>query len=76
MALRKPTPKPPVASGEPIPGNPYVEWAWGPGNPYYFPPGLQDGPDKRMTLLVLLQGMSAEQFVNGGFFLKLSLIHI
>jgi hypothetical protein len=70
MALRKPTPKPPTASGESVPGNPYVEWAWGPGRPYYFPPGLQDGPDKRMTLLVHLQGMSAEQFVNGGFFLK------
>ncbi len=68
MAVQKP--KPPTASGEFNPGNPYVEWAWGPGQPYYFPPGLQDGPDKRMTLLVHLQGMSAEQFVNGGFFLK------
>ena len=51
MAVQKP--KPPTASGESNPGNPYVEWAWGPGQPYYFPPGLQDGPDKRMTLLVL-----------------------
>jgi hypothetical protein len=51
-------------------GNPYVDWAWGPGRPYYFPPGLQDGKDKRMTLLVQLKGISAENFVNGGFFLK------
>ncbi len=50
--------------------NPYVDWAWGPGNPYYFPPGLQDGAEKRMTLLVRIKGMSAEQFVNGSFFIK------
>src|SRR5690242_17041092 len=50
--------------------NPYVDWAWGPGNPCYFPPGLQDGDDKRMTLLVQIRGMSAEEFVNGGFFIK------
>lgn len=68
MAVRKP--KPPTASGDSHPGNPYVEWAWDAGQPYYFPPGLQDGPDKRMTLLVQLQGMTAEQFVHGGFFLK------
>ena len=65
MALRKPSPKPPAASGESNPGNPYVDWAWGPGKPYYFPPGLQDEKDQRMTLLVQLQGMSAEQFVQG-----------
>src|SRR5687768_4644357 len=70
MALRKPSPKPPAASGESNPGNPYVDWAWGPGKPYYFPPGMQDEKDQRMTLLVQLQGMTAEQFVQGGFFLK------
>jgi hypothetical protein len=58
--------RPPTTSS----GNPYVDWAWGPGRPYYFPPGLQDAKDQRMTLLVQLKGISAENFVNGGFFLK------
>lgn len=64
--------KPSLAEGSPVTssGNPYVDWAWGPGRPYYFPPGLQDAKDQRMTLLVQLKGISAEDFVNGGFFLK------
>ena len=36
--------------------NPYVAWAYGPGKPLYFPPGLQDGSDKRLTLLMQVKG--------------------
>ena len=60
----RPAEQPLTANSPPLAGNPYVDWAWGPGQPYYFPPGLQDGPDKRMTLLVQLQGISAEKFVQ------------
>src|SRR5882757_1434905 len=67
-----PSPKLPISGDwpDPITGNPYVDWAWGPGKAYYFPPGLQDGKVKRMTLLVQLKGISAERFVNGRFFIK------
>ena len=69
---KKPSPVLPISGDWPDPftGNPYVDWAWGPGKSYYFPPGLQDGKDKRMTLLVQLKGISAERFVNGSFFIK------
>ena len=33
-------------------------------------PDIQDGPEKRMTLLVQIRGISAERFVHGGFFIK------
>jgi len=68
--MDEPTPKLPGPSGAPATGNPYVDWAWGPGWPYYFAPGIQDGPEKRMTLLVQIRGISAERFVHGGFFIK------
>jgi len=42
--MDEPTPKLPGPSGAPATGNPYVDWAWGPGRPYYFAPGIQDGP--------------------------------
>ena len=78
MAPRKP--KVPRSAG-PDPGrpdpanpdvNPYVAWACGLGKPHYFPPGPQDGPgkDKRLTLLVQLQGISAREFVAGDSVLK------
>jgi hypothetical protein len=50
--------------------NPYVDWAWGPGRPYYFRPGLQPGPEaeQRMTLLLQLSGITAQDFVEGHSF--------
>jgi len=43
----------------------------GPGKAYYFPPGLQDGKDKRMTLLVQPQGHQRRAgSSNGSFFIK------
>ncbi|MBL6615602.1 MAG: hypothetical protein ISP49_06110 [Reyranella sp.] len=49
--------------------NPYVAWACGPGKALYFPSGLQDGPDKRLTLLMQVKG-SALDFAKGDTVLK------
>ena len=49
--------------------NPYVEWAWGPGRPYYFVPGLQPEGKERMPLLLQLQGITAQDFVDGRGFI-------
>jgi hypothetical protein len=46
--------------------NPYVDWAWGPGRPYYFRPGLQPEREQRMTLLLQLKGITAQDFIEGG----------
>ena len=51
------------------PANPYVEWAWGPGRPYYFRPGLQPEREQRMTLLLQLKGITAQDFVEGRSFI-------
>src|SRR5262245_26923646 len=72
--VRKPkpkprTPKPPGGTGRGLIDpralnlNPYVAWACGPGKPLYFPPGVQDGEDKRLTLLLHVKG-SAQAFVR------------
>jgi hypothetical protein len=74
MAPRSPKSPRPAGPDAPDPAdpnvNPDIAWACGPGKPYYFPPGLQDGPDKRLTLLVQVTGISARDFVEGDAFLK------